>query len=159
LAQEGGRAETISRLLALTEQDMTQHDRDRIAHNQALRDGLGTEPEAVEKEAAAGGAGSSFASSLWGLTSLTTKISSLWISKSEGAEAEAEAEGPEQQQQEQKRKSRPPRPAFVHEGMGGYLVMPDRGFPEDSRETPLMAAIMRGDEASVLALLEVGQAV
>lgn len=138
---------------------MHQHDRDRIARNQALRDGLGTEHKggAVEKEAAAGGAGSSLASSLWGLTS---KISSLWISKSEGAEVDAEVEGPEQQQprQQQKQpKSRPPRPAFVHEGMGGYLVMPDRGFPEDSRETPLMAAIMRGDEASVLALLEVGE--
>jgi ankyrin repeat protein len=38
--------------------------------------------------------------------------------------------------------------------MGAHLVMPDRGFPEDSRETPLMAAIMRGDERSVVALLE-----
>ena len=140
---------------------MTQHDRDRIARNQARRDAWAAENKggAVEKEAAAGGAGSSFASSLWGLT---TKISSLWVTRL-SADAAAEAEGPEQKQQEQKQqkrpKSRPPRPALVHEGMGGYLVMPDRGFPEDSRETPLMAAIMRGDEASVLALLEVGQTV
>jgi ankyrin repeat protein len=32
--------------------------------------------------------------------------------------------------------------------------MPDRGFPEGTRETPLMAAIMQGDKASVAALLE-----
>ena len=44
--------------------------------------------------------------------------------------------------------------AFAHPALGACLVMPDRGFPEGTRETPLMAAIMQGDKASVAALLE-----
>ena len=159
LAQEGGRADTIARLLALTEQDMHQHDRDRVARIARIARipriearWNGVMPEQKDEEPAAGGAGSSFASALWGIASLTTKISSLWVNREE-----AEATAAEEHEQQQKR--RPPRPMFVHEGMGGYLVMPDRGFPEDTRETPLMAAILRGDEASVLALLEVGAVV
>jgi hypothetical protein len=112
--------------------------------------------EAAESEAGGAGAVGAMAAALWGFTS---KMASLVLrpgpSEAAGAGAEASEGGHHQQQQQQPQKKKPP-PAlpFVHEYMDRHLLMPDRGFPDDTRETPLMAAIMRGDEPSVLALLE-----
>lgn len=44
---------------------------------------------------------------------------------------------------------------FAHPCLGPYLMLPDRGFAETTRETPLMAAVLKEEAASVLALLEV----
>lgn len=136
---------------------MHPDDHARVARNEARRAKWEAERGGwVGNEAAGGSAVENIASTLWGLT---TKISSLVLGGgAAAAEAEASAAAKAAAERERRRKQKPPpHPPFVHEGMGRYLVMPDRGFPEDSRETPLMAAIMRGDEGSVLALLEVSK--
>lgn len=159
LAQEGGRAALIERLLALTTDDMHEEDKARVARLEERWRKWEAEGKAEAAKAATQGGGAAVsvvASALWGLTN---RFSSLVLGGgNNGEEVAAAAATPaaaaKAQAQKEKRKPPPPPLPKAAPGLGVHLLMPDRGFPLDSRETPLMAAILRGDEASVLALLE-----